>query len=345
MKVGVIGATGTVGQRFVQLLQNHPVFDLTEVVASERSAGKTLSEACQHKIGSMPESAAAMEVKRIGEDMDCELVFSALPPDVAGNVEKDLARKGLAVASNASCHRMDADVPLVIPEVNPEHLQLVKEQKTDGFIVTNPNCTTIQLVLALKPLHDAFTLENVNVVSMQALSGAGYPGVASIDIIDNVLPFIRKEEKRVEEEPLKLLGTLQGNRIVNADIAISASCNRVNVSDGHLECVSITLKEKASVDSIKDALRSFQALPQELSLPSAPKRPVVVMEEDDRPQPKLDRNIEKGMACVVGRVREDAVLGFKFLVLGHNTIRGAAGASILNAELLHAQKYIQEGVK
>lgn len=349
MKVGVIGATGIVGQRFVQLLQGHPVFELTEVVASERSAGKTLSEACRHKIGPMPESVAAMEVKGIGEDLNCELVFSALPSSVAGRVEKELARRGLVVASNASSHRMDKDVPLIIPEVNPEHLQLIEVQKrkrkTDGFIVTNPNCTTIQLVLALKPLHDAFTLEKVNVVSMQALSGAGYPGVASMSIIDNILPYIGGEEEKIEDEPLKLLGTVQGDGVVDADIVVSASCNRVNVSDGHLECVSVKLKEKTDVDSIKEVMRNFRALPQELKLPSAPEQPVVVMEEDDRPQPKLDRNIEKGMACVVGRVREDTVLDFKFLVLGHNTIRGAAGASILNAELLHAQKYIEEGLK
>lgn len=344
MKVGVIGATGIVGQRFVHMLQSHPFFELAEIVASETSAGMRFSEACRYKIGPIPQNVAEKEIKSIGQSLDCELVFSALPSSVAGKVEGDLARKGLVVASNASSHRMDEDVPLVIPEVNPEHLRLIEIQKqrrkTDGFIVTNPNCTTIQLVLALKPLHDAFILEKVNVVSMQALSGAGYSGVDSLDIADNVIPFIKGEEEKVEKETLKLLGTLQGSSVINADISVSASCNRVNVNNGHLECVSVKFKEKTDVESVREVMRNFRGFPQELKLPSAPKNPLVVMEEYDRPQPRLDKNVEGGMACVIGRIREDAILDFKFLVLGHNTIRGAAGASILNAELLHAQKYI-----
>lgn len=344
MKVGILGATGTVGQRFIQLLENHPLFEVSELVASERSAGKTMREACSHLIAPLNPAVAELELKGIGDELDCDLVFSALPADVAEAAELELAEKGLPVASNASAHRMDADVPLIIPEVNPDHLQLIEVQKhrrgTDGFIVTNPNCTTIQLVLALKPLQDAFGLEKVNVVSMQAISGAGHPGVASLDIMDNVIPLIPGEEKKVESEPLKLLGKLEAGRVVNAEVAISASCNRVNVVDGHMECVSVKLKENASIGAIKQAMREFKGVPQELGLHTAPKHPLVVLEEGNRPQPRLDRNAGGGMACVIGRVREDNLFSAKFLVLGHNTIRGAAGASILNAELLHAKKMI-----
>jgi len=344
LKVGVIGATGMVGQRFVQLLHDHPLFELTEVVASEASAGINFSKACRHSTGILPHEVEGMEVKTVKDELDCELAFSALPSSIAEKVEEDLARKGLIVASNASSHRMDDDVPLIIPEVNPEHLQLVDIQKrgrkTDGFIVTNPNCTTIQMVLALKPLHNAFTLEKVSVVSMQALSGAGFSAVASIDIADNIIPFIKGEEEKVEKETLKLLGNLKENKVVNADISVSASCNRVNVSDGHMECISVQFKEKTDVESVKEIMKNFRGLPQKLNLPSAPRYPLIVMEKEDRPQPRLDRNMDGGMACTVGRIREDTVLDIKFLVLGHNTIRGAAGASILNAELLHAQKYV-----
>lgn len=335
------GATGVVGQQFVYLLQDHPTFELTELIASERSKGKNYGDACNHKMG-LPVSKSIAEKAVVGleEDLDCELVFSALPSQVAGKIETRLAMDGLAVSSNAGAHRMEANVPLVIPEVNPDHFQLIKHQKTDGFIVTNPNCTTSQLVLALKPLEDGFGLEGVLLTSMQALSGAGYPGVASLDVIDNVLPFIQGEEEKVESETLKLLGTLKEEKIVPADIAISASCNRVNVFNGHLECVSVKLKEKTTVEAIKDELRNFRGLPQKLKLPSAPPRPIIVMNSVDRPQPRLDRDIGQGMASVVGRIRKDVVLDFKFIVLGHNLIRGAAGASILNAELLHAMKYI-----
>lgn len=345
MKVGVLGATGMVGQRFVQLLHAHPFFELTEVVASEASADMPFSQACRHTIGSIPPAAADLHVKSLEDDLDCDLVFSALLSTVAGKVEEDLAKKGYIVASNASSHRMEDDVPLVIPEANPEHLQLIDVQRqgrhTDGFIVTNPNCTTIQLALALKPLHDAFTVEKVNVVSMQALSGAGFSGVAAVDIADNVIPFIEGEEEKVEKETVKLLGILQDDRVVNANFAVSASCNRVNVSDGHLQCVSVQCKEKTDVTSVKAVMEQFTGLPQQLNLPSAPRRPMVVMENEDRPQPRPDRNIGGGMACAIGRIREDSVLDFKFLVLGHNTIRGAAGASILNAELLHAKNMVR----
>jgi aspartate-semialdehyde dehydrogenase len=239
---------------------------------------------------------------------------------------------------------MKGDVPLIIPEVNSKHLQLIPVQKEnnkwDGFIVTNPNCTTTQLVLALKPLHDAFSVTKVTVTSMQALSGAGYDGVSSLDIIDNIIPYIEDEERKIEEETPKLLGDFEENGIIKAEIAISAHCNRVNVSDGHLECVSVSFDEETDIGSLKDALSNFASEPQALNLYSAPKHPVMVMEELDRPQPRLDKNMENGMASIVGRIREDPILDFKFLILGHNTIRGAAGCAVLNAELLVAKKYL-----
>lgn len=341
MKVGVIGATGMVGQVFICLLHNHPFFELTEVAATDRSAGKPLSEACRYT-SSLPSKTASLEVKHIKEELDCDLVFSAVPSNVAGKIEDSLAEKGMVVASNAGAHRMDRDVPLVIPEVNPEHLALIEIQKKrrDGYIITNPNCSTIQLVLALKPIHEAFTIKKVHVVTMQALSGAGYPGVASLDIIDNVLPYIENEEEKLETEPLKLLGKIENDCIAYEEMKISASCNRVNVSDGHLESVAVELEEGPDLETVKETMRKFKGVPQKLSLPSAPEHPLHVLEDPTRPQPRLDRNREKGMACTIGRVREDSVLDFKFLVLGHNTIRGAAGASILNAELLHAKGYL-----
>ncbi|RLF96621.1 aspartate-semialdehyde dehydrogenase [Thermococci archaeon] len=344
MKVGIIGATGIVGQRFIDLLHDHPFFKLTEIIASENSAGKRFSEACRYQVKQFPEKISSMEVKSIKDDLDCELIFSAIPSKAAKRTEELLAERGYIVASNASAHRMDRDVPLVISEVNPEHLALIESQKkrrkSDGFIITNPNCATIQLVLALKPVHDAFTVKKVYVVSMQAVSGAGYPGVASLDIIDNIIPYIKNEEEKVETEPLKILGEFEGDHIENADIRISASCNRVDVMEGHLECVTVQLREKPDIESFKNAIKNFRGLPQRLNLPSAPKKPLILMEEEERPQPRLDRDKERGMACSVGRVREDPILDFKFIVLGHNTIRGAAGASILNAELLYRKKEI-----
>ncbi|MEK6853801.1 MAG: aspartate-semialdehyde dehydrogenase [Nanoarchaeota archaeon] len=360
IKVGILGATGMVGQRFVQLLENHPWFEVAELAASPESAGKTYEEAVagRWKVSSdIPAYARRMTVKECKPNLNCSLVFSALDASVAGPVEEEFAKAGYVVSSNSRNHRMDADVPLLIPEVNPEHLGLVKlqqqQRKWKGFIVTNPNCSTIHLVLALKPLMDKFGLEKVMVTTMQALSGAGYPGVASMDVIDNVYPFIGMEEEKVQTESLKLLGKLVnsrnsssrsgsgdgGARIENAKIDVSASCNRVNVSDGHMECVSVKLSKlskSATEKGIIQAFESFNPL-KPLGLPSSPQHPIVVREEIDRPQPKLDRMAEKGMASVIGRVRKCNVLDYKFVVLGHNTIRGAAGAAILNAELLRAR--------
>jgi aspartate-semialdehyde dehydrogenase len=263
---------------------------------------------------------------------------------VAGPIEEAFAAAGYAVSSNARNHRMDPDVPLLVPEVNPDHLALleVQRRKRDwkGFIVTNPNCSTAQLVLALKPLWDRFGILALNVVTMQALSGAGYPGVPSLDILDNVIPYIGGEEGKVESEPLKLLGRLEGAAVENAEMVISAQCNRVATREGHLEAVSVKLRREASVGDVVEALRSFQGPLQDMGLPSAPQRPIVVRSENDRPQPRLDRDEGAGMSVVVGRVRECPVLDYKFLVLGHNTIRGAAGAAVVNAELLLAQGYL-----
>ncbi len=346
-KVGILGATGMVGQRFVQLLENHPWFEVTELAASEKSSGKTYDEAVagRWKVSSdIPEYARKMKVKDCTPGLDCQLVFSALDASVAGEIEQAFAKSGYAVSSNSRNNRMEKDVPLLIPEVNADHLALIEQQKKNrgwkGFIITNPNCSTIHLVLAIKPLQDAFGLDKVMVTTMQALSGAGYPGVASLDILDNVVPYIGGEEEKIQTETMKLLGKLENRQVTNAQLKISASCNRVNVNDGHLESVSVKLSRSATQEEMKKTFSSFNPL-KSLKLPSSPSRPIIVREEQDRPQPKLDRNLEKGMASTIGRIRECNVLDYKFTVLGHNTIRGAAGAAILNAELLKVKGHIQ----
>jgi len=345
--VGVLGATGMVGQRFIQLLEDHPWFKLTEVAASEKSAGKTYEETMKGRwriSNEIPEYARKLKVKECKPNLKSMMVFSALDSSVAGEVEEDFAKNGYIVASNSSNHRMDKDVPLLIPEINPQHLEMVKIQKKNrkwkGFIVTNPNCTAIHFNIVLKPLQDNFGLEKVMITSMQALSGAGYPGVASLDILDNVIPYIGGEEEKVEAETRKILGSLKDNEIKNAQFYVSAQCNRVNVNDGHTECVSVKLTKKTDVDEIIKSMKNFNPL-RSLNLPSSPKNPIVVMKEENRPQPKLDRNVEKGMASVVGRIRKCSILDYKFVVLGHNTIRGAAGASILNAELMKVKGYLE----
>jgi aspartate-semialdehyde dehydrogenase len=277
--------------------------------------------------------------------LDCDLVIASLPSDVALEAEAAFAAAGYPVISNSSAYRMAEDVPLIVPEINPEHIGLIETQRTRrgydrGFILTNPNCSTIALVLALAPLHQRFGLEAVMVTTMQAVSGAGYPGVSSIDITDNVIPFIGGEEEKVEIEPRKILGRFAGGRIEDAPFRVSAQCNRVNVQDGHLESVRVKLGCRATVEEAIDALASFRGLPQELGLPTAPIRPVVVRAERDRPQPRLDRDAENGMATVVGRIAPDSIFDFKLTLLGHNTIRGAAGAALLNAELLAARKVL-----
>ncbi len=343
IKVGILGATGSVGQKFIELLSNHPWFEITEVAASERSSGKKYKEAVNWILTSpLPKSVADLIVKNCEPNLDCKLVFSGLDSSIAGEVEINFANAGYVVVSNSKNHRMDSDVPLLVPEINSEHLQLVKHQKFNGgCIVTNPNCSTIGMVLALKPLLDNFGLEAVNVVTMQALSGAGYPGVSSLDIIDNVIPYISGEEPKLETEPLKILGKLNSNKIDNINFKISAQCNRVAVVDGHLECVQVKLRKKTSIEEIKKVWNEFKSEPQKLNLPTAPLKPIYYFEEDKYPQPRIHRNIDKGMAVSIGRLREDSLFDYKFVILSHNTNRGAAGGAILCAELLKAQDYFK----
>ena len=339
--VAVLGATGSVGQRFVQLLAGHPWFHLAEVVASDRSTGRPYREATDWRLSAdMPEGAKGLVVKDYDATLESPVVFSALPGEVAGEIEQRMANEGRALFSNTSTHRMTPDVPLLIPEVNPEHVAALEVQRKNrgwsGFIVTNPNCSAIHLVLALKPLHDAFGIDALMVTTMQAVSGAGYPGVSSLDMIDNVVPFISTEEEKMTEETKKLLGGFDG-AFQPACMTMSAHCNRVSVRDGHTECVSIRFSSPATPEEAARVMADFRARPQEMELPSAPRHPVIVRGEPNRPQPVIDRDAENGMATTVGRVRECALLGTKFVLLGHNTIRGAAGASILNAELFKVE--------
>lgn len=344
-KAGILGATGIVGQRLVKMLAEHPWFELTEVAASERSSGKRYSEAMRwHQDGPVPTAASKLIVKSLAPTLDCDFVFSALDSSIAGEAEEEFARAGYPVVSNSKNHRMDADVPLLIPEVNAAHLEAIAHQRKNhgydgGFIVTNPNCSTAGLALVLKPLADAFGLERVFVVTLQALSGAGYPGVASLDIVGNVVPHIGGEEDKMETEPQKILGKWEGNRFVDAALGISAHCNRVHVMDGHLECASLSFKKRATLDEVREVLRNFQVDAELASLPSAVRDPIVVVDEEDRPQPRRDVHAGNGMAAVVGRVRKCPVLDVKLTLLSHNLVRGAAGAALLNAELLAARGF------
>ena len=341
--VGILGATGSVGQKFISLLSNHPWFEIAEVAASERSAGKLYKQAVNWILSTpLPEEVANLEVKECEPNLKSKIVFSGLDSGVAGPIEEAFAKNGYIVVSNSKNHRMDQDVPLLVPEINADHLELIKTQNYNGgCIVTNPNCSTIGMAIALKPLYDKFGLEAVNVVTMQALSGAGYPGVSSLDIVDNVIPYISGEEPKLESEPLKILGHLKQNHIQDENIKISAQCNRVAVIDGHLECVQVKLKKKASKEEIIKIWRNFSAEPQKYNLPSAPLHPIYYFDEDKYPQPRIHRDIDKGMAVSVGRLREDHLFDYKFVVLSHNTNRGAAGGAILCAELMKAKGYIK----
>lgn len=343
IKVGILGATGSVGQKFIELLSNHPWFEINEVAASDRSAGKKYKDATNWIMQTeLKNEYGDMIVKRCNTELESKILFSGLDAAVAGEIETELAEAGYFVISNARNHRFDKDVPLLIPEVNHEHLELVKSQPYKGAIVTNPNCSTIGLVLALKPLADAFGLESVNVVTLQALSGGGYPGIPSLDILDNAIPFIGGEEGKMESEPLKILGKYDDGKINNAELNLSAQCNRIAVIDGHLECVQVNLKKKATLEEIKDVWNTYKSLPQELNLPSAPEFPTKYFEEDKYPQPKIHRNEGNGMTVSTGRLREDSIFDYKFVALSHNTVRGAAGGTILVAELMKAQGYFDE---
>jgi aspartate-semialdehyde dehydrogenase len=335
IKAGVLGATGAVGQRFIEGLKEHPWFELTSLAASERSAGKKYNEAARWRLESeLPSDIAEMTVVNVDpREVDADIVFSALPADEAKTAEPAFAAAGCAVASNTSSYRMVADVPLLIPECNHEHLDIIKVQQekrgweNGGYLTTNPNCTTVMFALPLKPLMK-FGIKTVHVASMQAVSGAGYEGVPSMAILGNVIPYIGGEEEKVEMEAQKILGTFDGEKIVNADFTVSASCHRVPVMDGHTEAIWVTMRDNPTPAEVRQAMLDFD--PRLGDLPTSPKKALIVKDEIDRPQPRLDRNRGNGMSVSVGRIRS----GIRFIAMGHNTIRGAAGASILNAELL-----------
>lgn len=341
IEVGVLGATGMVGQNFIRFLEGHPWFELTWVGASDRSAGKPYAEAAAWRLdGPMPESVAKLVVQECRPDAKApKLVFSAMDASVATEIERAFAEAGHYVVSNSRNHRMEPDVPLLVPEINPDHLGLIALQHRRGWkgaIVTNPNCSTVALTMGLVPLKP-FGIEKVVATTMQAVSGAGYPGVASFDIVGNVIPFISGEEGKMETETLKILGEFAGDHIEFLPAKVSAHCNRVPVLDGHTVAVSVALREKPQVKDLIHAYESFTGLPQKLKLPSAPPKPVLYLHEENRPQPRRDAGRGNGMTVTVGRLRTCPVLDYKFVCLAHNTIRGAAGAAVLNAELMHAQ--------
>ncbi len=342
--VAILGATGTVGQKFITLLQNHPQFRIQELVASQRSAGSWYKDAVSWQQSvPLPAELAETMVLSTEDELSSPILFSGLDSSVAYEVEKNYAERGHVVISNAKNHRMEARVPLVIPEINHEHLRAIEAQDYKGAIITNPNCCVMQLALALAPLHRAFGIKQVMVQTMQAISGAGYPGVASLDILGNVVPFISGEEEKLESEPRKILGgydTAQG--FVEARIEISAHCNRVAVVDGHTECVSLSLeKQPKTMEELITTWNDFSAFPQEHGLHSAPQAPLLFVEGQERPQPRLDLWTGKGMTTTIGRLRRCPILEYKFVVLGHNTIRGAAGAAVLNAEAALAMNLLE----
>ncbi len=340
LRAGIVGATGAVGQKFVELLQGHPWFTITALVASGKSAGRTYRDVVNW-IGTagIPASAAAMDVLPFSDDLPCDVIFSGLHASVADHAEPTLARAGYPVISNAKSFRMHPDVPLLIPEINPDHTSLIKNQdwQSSGYIVTNPNCSTVGLTCALKPLHRRFGLEAVQVTTMQALSGAGYPGVSSLDALANVVPFIGGEEDKLVHEPNKLLGTVTGGVLQPTSIRVSAQCNRVPVLEGHLECISVKLNTSASREEVVDAFESFVSPIKGLGLPTEPDQLLHVFEDERFPQPRRHSDLGGGMTVSIGRVRPCEVLDYKFIALSHNTVRGAAGGAILNAELLVKQ--------
>jgi aspartate-semialdehyde dehydrogenase len=341
--VAVLGATGMVGQRFVELLQGHPWFELVALAASERHGERSYTEATRWRLpgSEMPAAAAALPVVACLPEAlpGVKIAFSALPAEVAGEVEADFARAGVAVFSNAKTYRMAGDVPLIVPEVNAGHAAAIVQQRRlrgwPGCIVTNANCSATPLVMALKPLQEAFGVHKVMVTTLQAISGAGYPGLPSYDILDNAIPYIGGEEEKVEIETRKMLGRWEeGRGFTDAQIVVSAQCNRVATREGHLECVSVELERNANPEEIIAAWEGYRPEPQQLQLPSAPQPALVYRHEPDRPQTLHDRDTGRGMAVTTGRLRRCPILSYKFVLLGHNTIRGAAGGSILNAELV-----------
>ncbi len=341
-RVGILGATGTVGQRFVQLLENHPQFEITALAASDRSIGKPYVEACAWKLaGAMPDYVKEIVVQPIAPPLDCDLVFSSLPSSVARETEEAFARAGFPVISNSSSYRMEEDVPLLIPEINAAHLGLIEIQKQrrgfgKGFIITNPNCSIMSFAPPLAALDRRFSVESVFVTTMQAISGAGYPGVSALDIIDNVLPYIAGEEPKVETEAQKILGEFNGETITKADFTVSAQCFRVNVIDGHTASVRVKLKQTSTLEGVIEAMSNYPSL----NLHSSPNQFIKICDEPSRPQPRLDRDNGDGMTITVGRLFPDNIFDYRFVGLSHNTVRGAAGSAILNAELLIDKSYI-----
>jgi aspartate-semialdehyde dehydrogenase len=340
IEVGILGATGMVGQHFIKFLQGHPWFDLTWLGASDRSAGKKYRDAMTWHLGVVPESVADLSVEDCKPGNAPRLLFSAMDASVATEIERAFALAGHVVVSNSRNHRMERDVPLLVPEINPDHLQLIPGQQRArgwrGQIVTNPNCSTIVLTMALAPLKQ-FGITKIVATTLQAISGAGYPGVASMDIMGNVVPYIGMEEEKMECETQKILGRFAGDHIEPLAAKMSAHCNRVPVVDGHTVTVSVELSAKPAEQDLRHAIESYRSVPQQRELPSAPKQPVIYMQEPNRPQPRKDAERERGMAAFVGRLRPCPVLDYKFVALGHNTIRGAAGAAVLNAELMHSE--------
>jgi aspartate-semialdehyde dehydrogenase len=351
LKVGILAGTGMVGQKYVSLLEDHPWFEVTFVSASERSAGKTYKEAVEgrwHMLGDVPESVKDIMVENatdVEKAKGCDFVFSALGSGPAKELEHKYAEAGIPVVSNASAHRHTPDVPMLIPEINPEHADIIPIQKKnrgwEGFIAVKPNCSLQCYMTPLFALHKDFGVKRAIITTLQAVSGAGYPGVASWDIIDNFVPYIGGEEKKSEVEPLKILGKIEGDKIVAAEgPKMSAHCNRIPVTDGHTACVSVEFENNPGKEDILKAWKDFKGEPQKLKLPFAPEQPIIYREEDDRPQPRLDRDVDKGMAVTCGRLRECNVFDWRFVGLSHNTVRGAAGGGILNAELLKAKGYL-----
>jgi aspartate-semialdehyde dehydrogenase len=344
IEVGVLGGTGMVGQHFVRFLQGHPWFQLTWLGASDRSSGKKYKDATAWRLeGDMPAEAMEIVVSECKPGDAPRLVFSAMDASVAGEIEREFAQAGHIVVSNSRNHRMETDVPLLVPEINAAHLGLIRSQQKNrgwsGMIVTNPNCSTVVLTMALAPLQP-FGIERVLVATMQAVSGAGYPGVSSMDIIGNVVPFIGGEEEKMQQETQKILGNVSDGRIIPLPARVSASCNRVAVTDGHMVAASVAFERKPSLGEVRHAINEFRGAPQRRTLPSAPRQPVIYMDQQDRPQPRRDAARDNGMAVTVGRVRECPVLDVKFVACGHNAIRGAAGAAVLNAELMVSEGFL-----
>ena len=339
IEVGILGATGMVGQHFIKFLQGHPWFDLVWLGASDRSAGKKYADAMTWHLGALPDSVADLTVEECKPGKAPKLVFSAMDASVATEIEQAFAAAGHMVVSNSRNHRMEADVPLLVPEINADHLGIVPKQKARGWkgaVVTNPNCSTIVLTMALGPLKQ-FGIKRLVTTTLQAISGAGYPGVASMDIVGNVIPFIGMEEEKMQQETQKIMGEFRDGKLQPLDAKVSAHCNRVPVVDGHTVTCSLEFSSKPSEADLRAAIDSFRGVPQERKLPSAPAVPVIYMPEANRPQPRKDAERERGMACFMGRLRECPVFDYKFVAMGHNTIRGAAGAAVLNAELMQTE--------